>query len=147
MHKNEWDWRFLALSAQIATWSKDPSTKVGCVITNDRRQIVATGYNGFPRGVKDCQGRYGDRDQKYLMVQHAEANALLSAVVPTLGCTAYVTHHPCSQCGGALIQGGIKRVVTYEPAGGIAERFEASFRMARTMFQEAGVELVKFVQL
>lgn len=140
---DKWDKRFLDLAAMVATWSKDPSTQVGCVLVDDHRRVAGMGYNGFPRGVDDSSDRYDDRPTKYLMVQHAEANAVLNAVGKTVGCTAYVTHHPCANCAGLLIQAGVRRIVTFSPAGGIAERFADSFAAASTMFQEAGVELKK----
>ncbi len=50
MINTKWDKRFLKLAREISTWSKDPSSKIGAVIVNDERRILATGYNGFPRG-------------------------------------------------------------------------------------------------
>ena len=47
--EEKWHRRFLRLAAEIAEFSKDPSTKVGCILVRDRR-IISTGYNGFPRG-------------------------------------------------------------------------------------------------
>lgn len=133
--------RFLALAEHIAEWSKDPSTKVGCVLVDAQRRIVGNGYNGFPRGVDDCPTRYADRPVKYAMAIHAEANAILNSVAKTEGCTAYVTHHPCSNCAGLLIQAGVVRVVCPLPDAGISERFGDRFTTARTMFREAGVFL------
>lgn len=129
----------MGMAAYVATASKDPSTQVGCVIVNPARQIVSTGFNGFPRGVDDDQARYADRATKYLMVQHAEANAVLQASGDVRGGTAYVTHPPCAQCAGALIQAGIARIVTVEPNAALAERFRDSFAAAATMLAEAGV--------
>lgn len=137
----KWDQRFLALAHHVAQWSKDPSTKVGCVLVDDHRRIVGLGYNGFPRGVSDHTERYEIREIKYLMVQHAEANAILNAVGKTAGATAYVTHHPCASCAGLLIQAGIGRVVTFVPEPGIAERFAESFKASRIMLAEAEVIL------
>lgn len=136
-----WDDRFLRLADEVAGWSKDPSTRVGCVLVDAKRRVIGLGFNGFPRGVCDCDERLHDRPTKYLMVQHAEANAILNAVASTEGATAYVTHHPCSNCAGMLIQAGVVRVVTRQPAAGFAERFADSFRATRTMFAEAGVAL------
>lgn len=141
----KWDERFIDLAAEVASWSKDPSTQVGCVLVDDRRHVVSLGYNGFPRGVRDTQERLTDRSQKYLMVQHAEANAVLQAVASTLGTTAYVTHHPCASCAGVLIQAGIARIVTRKPEDGLAERFADSFSAARAMLSEAGV-LLDFIE-
>ena len=75
---DNWDKRFLDLAEHVAGWSKDPSTQVGCVIVNDKRVVVGLGYNGFPRGVEDTPERLNDRPTKYLMVQHAEVNAILN---------------------------------------------------------------------
>lgn len=137
----KWDIRFMGIADLVAGWSKDPSTKVGCVIVDRERHVVATGYNGFPRGVDDSDARLNDRPVKYLMVQHAEANAILQAVADMRGATAYVTHRPCAGCSGMLIQSGITRIVTRRPADGFAERFADSFAAADAMLREAGVTI------
>mgnify|MGYP000094052742 FL=1 len=131
--------RFLELAIHVAQWSKDPSTKVGCVIVNPNRVVVGMGFNGFPRGVEDTVERYENRPLKYRMVQHAEANAIFNATTSVQGCTAYVTHPPCCNCGGALIQAGIIGVHTFEAEPGIAERFAESFATTEMMFQESRV--------
>lgn len=136
-----WDWRFVDLAAHIASWSKDPSTRVGSVIVRPDRTIASVGYNGFPRGVQDAPERYADRPTKYLMVVHAEMNAILAASESLRGHTLYV--HPlcpCSTCAAAIIQAGIVRVVTVPPTGDI-DRWQESFQATQTMFREAGVKL------
>jgi len=135
----KWHRRFLALAAQVASWSKDPSTQVGCVLVNDKLQVVGMGYNGFPRGVADGADRYADRPTKYAMVVHAEANAVLNAVGSTDGAVAYVTHKPCASCSGLLIQAGIRSIITYPTPVGLAERFSDSFAVSDTMLGEAQV--------
>lgn len=137
----KWDDRFMEMARLVAGWSKDPSTQVGCIIVNPVRQVVSTGFNGFPRGVDDDPIRYADRATKYLMVLHAEQNAVLQAGGDVHGGTAYVTHPPCAQCAATLIQAGIKRIVTREPEAAMAERFSDSFAAARIMLREAGVEV------
>lgn len=137
----KWDFRFMEVADLVATWSKDPSTKVGCVLVDQDRHIIATGYNGFPRGVDDSEDRLTDRPTKIMMVLHAEANAVLQAVGPIVGATAYVSHRPCSGCSAMLIQAGVKRIVTRTPSDGFAERFAESFRAADLMLNEAGVEI------
>jgi dCMP deaminase len=129
---------FLGLAQYVAQRSKDPSTRVGAVIVRPDRTVASMGYNGFPRGVGDDPVRYRDRGTKYLMVVHAEQNALLTAREPLHGYTCYTTLHPCGNCAGAIIQSGIKRVVCF---GAHNPRLVDSFRAARTMFKEAGVEL------
>lgn len=76
-----WDDRFLELATVISSWSKDPSTQVGAVIVDDDNRVISIGYNGFPKGIKDDH-RLSNRDLKYEMVVHAEANALLFANAP-----------------------------------------------------------------
>ena len=136
-----WDQRFLDLAAHVAAWSKDPSTKVGCVLVNNHRVVVGLGYNGFPRGVDDHIERLNDRETKYLMVQHAEVNAVLNAAGDTHGATAYVTHAPCASCSGVLIQAGIAKIVTNETPAALQQRFGRSFDASRTMLAESGVEI------
>ena len=53
MLDTKWKKRFLKLSKEIAEWSKDPSTKVGALIISEDKNIISTGYNGFPRGIED----------------------------------------------------------------------------------------------
>lgn len=138
----DWDERFLALAEHVAQWSKDPSTKTGCVIVRPDRTVASVGYNGFPRRVRDSDKRLADRPVKYAMVVHAETNAVLSAYERLDGCTAYVhPWPPCSSCAGILIQAGIHRVVAPAPTDEQLERWGESFGYARIMLDEALVQL------
>lgn len=139
---SKWDHRFLHLARQVSTWSKDPSTQTGSVIARPDGTVASVGYNGFPRGVTDTFERLGDRPTKYAMVVHAEVNAILTMHGSVDGCTVYVyPWQPCSHCAGALIQAGIKRVVTLVPTDAQVARWGESFKIAQTMFKEAGVTL------
>lgn len=137
----DWDRRFLVLAEHVGAWSKDPSTKTGCVIVRPDRTVASVGYNGFPRGVRDLLARLADRQVKYAMVVHAEANAILSAHERLIGCVAYTHLSPCSSCAGLIIQAGIVRVVAPHPTASQLERWADSFNVARTMLDEAGVVL------
>ena len=109
---NKWDQRFLHLASHISNWSKDPSTKVGCVVVGSDREIRSTGFNGFPRGIEDSPERLDDRNQKYPLICHAEENAIMHAArvgVSLKGCVAYVTWPPCTRCARSLIQAGCRR--------------------------------------
>ena len=134
----KWDLRFLELADHIAQWSKDPRTKVGAVIVDEKKRVVSVGYNGFPRGVVDTPDRYEDRPTKHLLVAHAERNALDNAPLMVDGCTLYVPLLPCNQCAISIIQKGITRVVSYVPdRDGTGFNWDTTF----DMFSEAGVEL------
>lgn len=110
---DKWDRRFLAVAELVSTWSKDPSTKLGCVLVRDRR-IVATGYNGFPAPIADDE-RLHVRDTKYKYVVHGEMNAVLQAGLEARGTTLYLHSPnggpPCERCCPHLITVGVERVV------------------------------------
>lgn len=137
----KWDLRFLQMAHVVADWSKDPSTKVGAVITRPDRTVASIGYNGFPRGVDDRDTRYHNRDLKYAMVVHGDLNAILNAREPLHGYTMYVVPMPpCSTCAGAIIQAGIKMVVCERSDN---PRWKNNLDIARVMFEEAGVQLLE----
>ena len=133
----KWSTRFLDLADHVASWSKDPSRKIGAVIVRPDRTIVSVGYNGFPRGVDDSPERYEDRSVKYSFVCHAEMNAITSSREALHDCTLYVSPlYPCKDCAKMIIQCGIRRVVTRM----VAEKHdEFQFDAAQTMFKEAAV--------
>ena len=136
----KWDKRFLDLATHISSWSKDPSTKVGCVVVGEDREIRSTGFNGFPRGIKDDEERLADRAQKYPLICHAEENAIMHAArtgISLKGNTAYVTWPPCSRCTRSLIQAGVSEVV-YPANINIPDRWQADFATASAMMEEAG---------
>ena len=111
----KWDVRFLELAKQIASWSKDPSTQVGCVVVGPDREIRSTGFNGLPRGIEDSEERLNDREIKYPLICHAEENAIMHAArigISLKECTAYITWPPCTRCARSLIQAGISQIVS-----------------------------------
>ena len=71
----KWDRRFMEMARLVASWSKDPSSKVGAVITRGKF-VVSVGFNGFPQGVVDSEERLTNRELKYPMILHAEINAI-----------------------------------------------------------------------
>jgi len=131
----------VGMARHVAKLSKDPSTQVGAVIFDDKRRFVAAGYNGLPRGVEDKASRLENREVKYRLTQHAERNALAFATGNVEGGTIVVTHPPCAQCAGAIIQAGIKHVCYPQPSEAMLKRWGEDFDWARIMFKEAGVEV------
>ena len=139
----KWDNRFLELAKHISGWSKDPSTKVGCVVVGEDREIRSTGFNGFPRGIDDDASRLTDRDKKYPLICHAEENAIMHAArigISLKGSTAYVTWPPCSRCARSLIQAGIEEIV-YPETKAIPERWLEDFNTSNGMLLEAGIRV------
>lgn len=145
MINSTWDKRFMKLAREISTWSKDPSTRVGAVIVNDERRILAAGYNGFPRGIADTEERLNDREQKYPRIVHGEMNALMNALysgVSVKDATIYVWGLPiCSECTKLVIQSGIRRVVITYPSLAPEKWHMQWNEMSKPMYDEAGVSI------
>lgn len=140
---SKWDERFIELARLVAAWSKDPSTKVGAVIVRPDRTIASLGFNGFARGVDDTEERLNNRELKYPLTIHAEANALMSANEKLNGCTLYVTPLlPCHACAGLIIQSGISKVVAECGIVNNPDLWHSSFAIAKKQFEEAGVEII-----
>ena len=135
-----WKDYFMSMAELVASKSKDPSTKVGCVVVTEDKVVAATGYNGLPRGVEDKSERM-ERPAKYLWTSHAEENAVAQAArvgAKLKGGTAFVTHFPCARCARSLIQAGVTTVVI---GNGTTSMPDEEFDVARVMFLEAGVEV------
>lgn len=143
--QENWDNYFIDIADVIRQKSKDPSSKIGAVVTQ-ANSIVATGFNGFPRGIDETQDYRWERPIKYEYVSHAEANALINAArtgVATLGGTLYLVGFgpptvPCVACSKLVIQAGIIRVVgrAYKP---VSKDWIDDLYFAQDMLFEAGV--------
>ena len=140
-----WDEYFLQLARQAATRSTCLRRQVGAVLVRDKR-VLATGYNGAPRGVAHCLGAGCLRDQlgipsgerqELCRAIHAEQNAIIQAAVHGVGiegATLYTTLHPCILCAKMIINAGITHIVYIE---GYPDEF------SQQMFAEAGLDLVQ----
>lgn len=149
MIDHKWDKRFIEMAELVGTWSScyKSNRKVGAVIVRDKR-IIATGYNGAPKGIKSCVERgecmrvknniaSGTR-QELCYAIHAEQNAIVQAAkmgASVDGATIYVTHQPCSICTKFIINAGIKRIVYKEP-------YPDEF--ALELIKEAGIEIEQY---
>lgn len=140
-----WDSYFIQIAHLVATRATCPRRHVGAVIVRDRR-ILATGYNGAPRGISHCpdQGEFNDwplgclRAGHCIRALHAEQNALLQAAligIPCEGSSIYVTCQPCNTCAKMLINAGIRRVI-YE--GDYPDDFSLE------LFRESEMEVFRY---
>ncbi len=141
-----WDEYFMEMAKLTAKRSTCLRRHVGAVIVQDRH-IVATGYNGAPRGLKHCAERGGClREQlgvpsgerhELCRALHAEQNAIIQAAslgVSVEGGSIYVTHQPCVICAKMIINAGIKRIVVQE---GYPDE------LAVEILEEAGIRVVQ----
>lgn len=145
----KWHQRWIERAEHIASWSKDQSTTVGCVLIDpSSNTVVSEGYNGFPRRVDDNVAERWERPAKYLWTEHAERNAVFNAARlgrATLGTWAYMNFAPtpCTDCARALIQAGVVRIIGPDsPFPGVGAGTHYSLSESGLMLHEAGVEVL-----
>ena len=111
-HKRpSWDEYFIAIAEEVSERSKDPSTKTGCILVDEKNRPVSFGYNGFIGGCNEKKMTQ-ERPMKYHLVIHAEMNAILFAKRDLENCTVYSLYAPCENCLKHMMQAGIKRLFT-----------------------------------
>ncbi|MGN0702218.1 MAG: deoxycytidylate deaminase [Lentihominibacter sp.] len=121
-----WDEYFMDMAALTAKRSTCLRRQIGAVIVKDKH-IIATGYNGAPRGVPHCEEKGGCLRQQLNVPSgerhelcralHAEQNAIIQAATlgqSIEGGTIYVTNQPCVICAKMIINAGIRRIVVKE---------------------------------
>lgn len=148
---NKWMYRHLEMARLVSGWSKDKSTKVGCVIVTPEGLPISWGYNGFAKGVEENLDRH-IRPLKYHYVAHAERNAMDVCRRSVDGCVMFVTHVPCSSCAIGIIQCGIQTVIV-DAQNGVKnnesyveenDKWKESVEHSLAMFKEAGVNYREF---
>ena len=139
-----WDEYYLRICQVVSARSKDPNTQIGAIIVGPAHEIRTTGYNSFPRGIRDDVPERLVRPTKYLWIEHAERNAICNAArsgTATEGCTIYVEIMPCMDCARAIVQAGIKAVVVSAErmAQYSSAYYDEHFGMVEVLFSEAGI--------
>jgi dCMP deaminase len=134
----------MSIARVVASRSNCVKRKVAAVITKDRR-IISTGYNGTPRGVRNCNEGGCPRCNAFAeggtrldecLCSHAEENTITQAAyhgVTVRGGTIYTTFSPCLTCTKMIINAGIEEVV-----------YSAEYPLGDTaleLLHEAGVKL------
>lgn len=109
-----WDKYFMKIAEAVALKSKDPSSKMGCVIVDEKKRVVSVGYNGMIQGADESKMTLTERPMKYYFAIHSEMNALIFAKRDLTGCTVYNKVATCENCLKYCLQAGIKRFVYEE---------------------------------
>ena len=112
--QREWDEYFLEIAEAVALKSKDPSSKMGCVIVDPKKRVVSLGYNGMIQGSDESKMTLTERPMKYYFVVHSEMNAILFSHQDLTGCTIYNRVATCENCLKHCLQAGITRFVYRE---------------------------------
>lgn len=117
-----WDEYFMNIAKVVASRSNCMKRHVAAVIVKDKR-IISTGYNGTPRGVKNCDeggcprcNQFADGGTRLdeCLCSHGEENAIVQAAyhgIAIKGAILYTTFAPCLMCTKMVINAGIKEVV------------------------------------
>ena len=140
-----WETYFMDIAELVAKRSTCLRRAVGSVVVKDKR-ILSTGYNGAPTGIKHCIDigclreklniASGERHELCRGI-HAEQNAIIQAAfhgVSIKGSTLFCTNQPCLICAKMIINAGIIKIYYRD---GYADP------MAREMFKEAAIEVIK----
>lgn len=131
---------YLKTAYGLAKGSPDPSTQLGALIVDPLGEVIGIGCNTFPRGVQKTAERL-ERPLKYNYIEHAERNAIFSALrngSNTVGATMICPYIICHDCARAVIQSGITTLVGHSKANGNA-RWTDSINIGLIMLEEAGV--------
>lgn len=117
-----WDEYFMSIAKVVALRSNCIKRKVAAVIVKDKR-IISTGYNGTPRGTKNCMEGGCPRCNDFThsgtqldecLCSHAEENAITQSAyhgVCIKDSTIFSTFSPCLMCTKMIINSGIREVV------------------------------------
>ncbi len=144
--REDWNSYFMNIAKQVASRSNCIKRKVGAIIVKDRR-IISTGYNGTPRGIKNCNEggcpRCNEWTESGKMLEecfcsHAEENAIVQAAyhgISIKDSTLFTTFSPCLTCAKMIINAGIKEV-WYNARYGISKN-------AEKILKDAGIKLHK----
>jgi len=142
----DWDTYFMEICHVVAERSTCLRRQIGALLVSDRR-ILATGYNGAPKGLRHCAevgclrtrlGIPSGERQELCRGVHAEQNAIIQAAVYGIALqevTLYCTIQPCITCAKMLINANVKRIV-----------YEGTYpdELAVQFLEEAGVKLVRW---
>ncbi len=149
MSRISWDEYFMEMAVLAAKRSTCLRRKVGAVLVKDN-QILATGYNGAPKGLKNCcdMGEClreqlnvprGQR-QELCRAVHAEANAIIQCAVNGVSCMGaclYVTASPCSMCLKQIINAGIVKIIALE---------KYPDELSRKLIKESKIEFEEYIK-
>lgn len=151
--QDKWNKYFMDIAEVVRTRSDCLRPSVGAVLVNPNYRIIATGYNGAPKGIKNCNEGGCQRcllrhkgklksgvDKDKCICVHAEENAIIQAAkegTPTDGSFCYTTTLPCVHCAKIIIQAGIKSVFyNYH-------RDKKDTNLSLNLFKEAKIKLIK----
>jgi len=142
IQRPSWDEYFMNIAKVVAARSNCIKRKVATIIVKDKR-VISTGYNGTPRGTRNCNEGGCPRCNSLApsgtkldecLCSHGEENAIVQASyhgVSLKDAIIYTTFAPCLQCAKMIINSGIREVI-----------YNAEYPLNETafrLFSESGV--------
>ncbi len=116
--RESFDDYMLRITEVVSSRATCPRRQVGCVIVDKNKHIIATGYNGVPKGYPHCtdkpcggQDSESGKNLNACMATHAEQNALLQCRDVNSIDTIYITTSPCITCAKLIANTSCKRIV------------------------------------
>jgi len=125
LHRPSWDQYFMDIAHVAAKRGNCSRRQVAAVIVKDHR-VISTGYNGSPRGIKNCyeggcprcaSDTPSGNNLTECICSHGEENAIVQAAyhgISVKDATLYTTFSPCLLCAKMIINSGIKEVVYHQ---------------------------------
>jgi len=144
-----WDNYFKKITEDVSLRSNCLTRQCGAILIKEK-MIISTGYNGTPKGVKNCfkggcprcndsKIKSGEALDRCICV-HAEENAIIQAAyhgMSTKDATLYTIYCPCIFCAKSIVNAGIKEVIYFDD-------YYQMDSLSRKMFTSSGVKVRKF---
>lgn len=141
------DWKnLLKIAYSEAKKSTNPSTQNGAILVDNKGNVILAAANTFPDGIAENKGRQS-KPLRYKFSVHAERNVIYKAAklgLKTKGLTMVCPWATCSDCAQAIIQAGIKRLVTHKQAFEKSDTWKDDIKLAFAMLREAKVKIIIF---
>lgn len=146
MNRPDWNHYFMKITRDVSERATCVKRQVGAILVKDQR-ILATGYNGAPKGFKHCEkvgclrkemGIPSGQRHELCRGLHAEQNVIIQAAVHGVkieGATLYCNYQPCVICVKMMINAGIQKLIY---AGGYPDE------LAQKMLKESKIEVIKY---
>lgn len=135
----------LSLCYELASRSPDKSNQNGAVLVSLDNEIVSGGFNKFPDNVEVTDELIADREKKLFYIEHAERNAIFSAIKGNKQVSGNVLFCPwfaCSDCARAIILTGVTKVIGHKQRmDQTPERWKASVKAGLDLLESHNVKL------
>lgn len=146
MKLNKWQKRHFSRARNVAEWSKDDSTKVGCVAVADGKYHIMDGYNSLPEYLDDDDQQFWKRPDKYDFVEHAERNMLYKMArfnIKPDNFDVFMLWFPCPDCMRALEAHGCKKIYCDLKTHSLSksEEYIRKFRNSFTIAVKSGIKV------